>query len=1521
MNPLSKTFSRLEFQQQLILTFSIGIVCLAVISSLVISSVSSQTVYNQLLAQGRKITDSFSEQSTLALLYRSPDSAREAAQATLAFPDVAGVSVFTPNHKLLFESDKLDVVAPQKSNGENDWPTLKQTFTETDKAWHFWAPVYAGDALVDEAGDGASPFTEVPPLRELVGFVHVVMSKNTLKAMTRQIFRSNLLTSIGLATLLLFLLLAITQRVSRPLKNLAATMGRAQQGDIGVRAELSGPKDIINMEHAFNTMMTELESREQELKRARDTALASARAKGEFAATVSHELRTPMNGVMGMLELLHGMGLNDKQEEYIKIARTSGENLLVLIDEILDFSKIESGKMKIHSVDINLREMLGDLTELLSIQARQKNLKLKILVDDQVPDSVRGDAGRIRQVLLNLTGNAFKFTESGRVVLRLSVGEDGKTLLFKVEDTGIGIPASAQQRIFEAFAQVDSSTTRRYGGTGLGLAICYQLVQLMGGKLGVESKLGEGSVFWFTLPLEAPLGDGLHDQVDASKLAGLRVIIVSSDTESCRELVQTFIGWESFQRNVTDGKEALRMLKTASAQGKPYDIVIIDTPIENLSPKALAQQVRGESTLRNTQIIVLCDNDPFAGCTDKSLGTWLHKSPSSKSLFKTISQLLLLRFSRVIAYKSTTKLKQQPVRTGQVLVVEDNSANLQVALGMLERLGHRGQVANCGEEALKLVAEQDFDLILMDCLMPGLDGYETSRRLRDSESSQRQIPIIAMTANVSPNDRQLCLDAGMDDYIAKPLNLEELEKILNNWLTNEAAVEHSKEHSQVKDAQVLYPCPGNTDALADSPAQSADNPPTLDKAVINKLREKINQAFPAMLETFINDTPKYLNDLDLAVATRDSVQIRNIAHGIKGSALNLGAQKFASLCATLEELGAGKQLANAPAAMDAVNREYQSLKKELNQYQGQDQSQKNSEQSTTLVLEYQPKILVVDDDQSARMTLRGMLERDSYIIFEANNGSEAVEICERELPDLVLMDAMMPQMDGFSACQKINNLDLPSPPPVLMVTALQDESSIEQAFICGATDFIPKPVNLTVLRQRILRMLRTNQAEKHVHQLSYYDTLTNLPNRNLFIERCKEILLRADEKKHMVALLFLDLDRFKLINDTQGHDAGDLLLKTVALRLQGTVRNADLVARLGGDEFTIVLDDIHTPGTVGKIAEKICRTLVQPFSFMQQQVYVTTSIGIALYPQNGSNVGTLMKHADTAMFRAKAKGGAGFQFYEYGMETEISRQVELESELRRALERDELILYYQPQADMRKNEMVGTEALVRWQHPQRGLLPPGEFIPLAEESGLIHSLGDWVLLHACRQQQAWLQQGLTPLPVAVNVSGRQLKGDVLLKKIRTVLNETRIPPTLLKLEITESTLADSSPAIVRQMQELKNLGVTLAIDDFGTGYSSLSYLKRFPVDTLKIDQSFIKDLPEDNDSTSIISGIIALGHSLGMKIIAEGVETEAQRDCLKKIGCDVEQGYLLSRPLPKTEFERWLRNQSVNHAEHGAKSV
>ncbi len=440
-------------------------------------------------------------------------------------------------------------------------------------------------------------------------------------------------------------------------------------------------------------------------------------------------------------------------------------------------------------------------------------------------------------------------------------------------------------------------------------------------------------------------------------------------------------------------------------------------------------------------------------------------------------------------------------------------------------------------------------------------------------------------------------------------------------------------------------------------------------------------------------------------------------------------------------------------------------------------------------------------------------------------------------------------------------------------------------------------------------------SEQRIHRLAYYDALTHLPNRTLFQDRLHTALQSAERQKSWVVLMFLDLDRFKPINDSLGHAAGDRMLKEMATRLLGCVAEDDTVARMGGDEFTLLLQPrVSREMALNRaihVAEQILASLVKPFVLEGREFFVTASIGIALSPQDGNELSQLMKNADTAMYHAKERGKNNFQFYQADMNASALERLELESDLRHALDQNEFVLYYQPQFSGDGKRLTGAEALLRWRHPRRGLVPPGDFIPVLEELGLVVDVGDWVISEACRQLKTWHQSKVRVPKVSVNISARQFSDGQLGTRIATILEDTGLPPACLELELTESILMREVNEALHILDSLKNLGLSIAVDDFGTGYSSLNYLKQFPIDVLKIDRTFVDGLPSGEQDAQIARAIIAMAHSLNLAVIAEGVETHEQLDFLREHGCDEVQGYLFGRPMPANRFEAQFSNDAL----------
>src|SRR5258705_13427534 len=449
----------------------------------------------------------------------------------------------------------------------------------------------------------------------------------------------------------------------------------------------------------------------------------------------------------------------------------------------------------------------------------------------------------------------------------------------------------------------------------------------------------------------------------------------------------------------------------------------------------------------------------------------------------------------------------------------------------------------------------------------------------------------------------------------------------------------------------------------------------------------------------------------------------------------------------------------------------------------------------------------------------------------------------------------------------------------------------------------------------VLDLSQNKQAQENLDHLAYHDALTDLPNQALFKDRLKQAIALSHRRDEMQAVLLLNLDRFKMINDSLGYIAGDRALQSVAQRLKSCVRESDTVARFGSDEFALVLTGISRAQDAANTARAIKEVLDQAFIFEEQEIFVTSSIGISLYPADGLDTPTLLKSAGTALARAKQHEGNNYQFYTSGRTTKALRQLVLESNLRQGLERGEFIVEYQPQVSLKTFQLVGMEALIRWKHPGLGMLSPEEFIGLAEDSGLINPIGDWVLRTACLQSKAWQDAGFEPLRLSVNFCARQFQQTTFVPTVAQILKETSLDPTWLELELTEGSVMKQPEQATEKLHELRRMGIKIAIDEFGTGYSSLSYLKRFPLDTLKIDKSFMGDVCTDLDDRAIVRAIVTLGHALDLTVIAEGVETREQLDYLTELECDVVQGFLFSKSLSSKDFGELLIEHRRNNSQ------
>lgn len=569
------------------------------------------------------------------------------------------------------------------------------------------------------------------------------------------------------------------------------------------------------------------------------------------------------------------------------------------------------------------------------------------------------------------------------------------------------------------------------------------------------------------------------------------------------------------------------------------------------------------------------------------------------------------------------------------------------------------------------------------------------------------------------------------------------------------------------------------------------------------------------------------------------------------------------------------------------------------------------------------KILVADDSKINLVIITEALNRLGHHVIAANSGEQAIVFFQHDSPDLVILDVVMEGMDGFECARRIRAINTEDWIPIVFLSASVDDESIAKGIDSGGDDYLTKPFSEITLAAKIKAMQRISDMRKklfdatqQLYLLSSTDSLTGIYNRFQFDRSIKEILSAADRFKHKVALFFIDLDTFKSINDTFGHHMGDLLLKEVAARLKACLRINDFIARLGGDEFAIILSEIQYPDEAIQIAEKIIDTLSKNYFLDNHNIRNGASIGISCYPFPSTNKDELIINADMAMYHAKATGRNNFKLYNEELNAKYKQQISLEHALKFSLEKKELHLTYQPIYNLNTNQLTGVEAQLYWDHPTFGIVLPNVFLPIAEEIGLISSIGDWMLRTSCQQTAEWLLRAFKTIKLSINVSSRQLLKDNFVENINHILSEFKIMPSQLELEITENMImTQTNDLLISNINKLHQAGIGIAIDHFGTGYSSLMRLQHLPIDTLKIEKMFVQDAVNNQNSAIIVSCLVALGKKLGMKVIADGIETQKQLDFLVQKDCTEGQGKYLAAPLEIALLKDMLESSQVVSSE------
>jgi signal transduction histidine kinase/CheY-like chemotaxis protein/HPt (histidine-containing phosphotransfer) domain-containing protein len=684
--------------------------------------------------------------------------------------------------------------------------------------------------------------------------------------------------------------------------------------------------------HHRDELERQVSVRTEQLEKAKNAAEAASRAKSAFLATMSHEIRTPMNGVLGMAEMLLGTGLSETQRNYTQLVKQSGEHLLVIINDILDFSKIEAGKLTVEYINFNLWDLLDDIHTVYTPQAQTKGIQMHFDIANDIPVAICGDPNRLRQIMANLLGNAIKFTNDGRILAKVRIAsEDNQAVMlrFEVHDTGIGISREARGRIFEAFSQADDSTTRKYGGTGLGLAISKQLVELMGGAIGVDNARPQGSVFWFTVAFDKrrvdPDAPGDHQHT----IDGLRVLVVDEVETSRVGLERHLAAWHVECDGAESADEALERLHDAAREGRPYDAAILDMELEHANGLLLAAGIKSEPSTRATRVILLSPEKLAADPVQRreaGVAYQLIKPARAADLFACLATRPRGQVAPAPRFVPPQRLHHEAdrPRTRRVLLAEDNPVNVEVARAMLESLELQVDVARNGMEALQAVQAVQvghYDCVLMDCQMPVMDGFAATAAIRREEREAgrgRVLPIIAITANALQGDREACLAAGMDDYLSKPFAQQELAAVIGRWmaLPLAATIHHDDEPPRLprESIEVIQREVINRSALEKIRMLSRERGDALVQKVIN---------------AYVDDTPQQLSTLRRAIDGMDTGNVRRIAHTLKSASANVGAEALAALCKEMEHLGRADTTEGADSLLNNMEQEFQAVRDSL----------------------------------------------------------------------------------------------------------------------------------------------------------------------------------------------------------------------------------------------------------------------------------------------------------------------------------------------------------------------------------------------------------------------------------------------------------------------------------------------------------------------------------------------------------------------------------------------------------------
>ena len=925
MNFLKDLSIAQKLRRMLLLTSGIALL----VASLAYIAIDLVSYRNSLIDRTTVMAKFIATNVTASLVFDDEKTANTLLQSLVTEQIIIGVAIYRENGEL-FRIYSLEA-------------EIEQEMFDADASWRE-ATIRSGKGGFHEEIDGFDSLFPIMLDDQVIGFIQIEATYDLLYERQAKFLLIVFLLWLSIMSVIYFVSNRLQQRISNPINNLLEGMKQVSMHQTFNIRLPAGEKDEVGLlienfndmlgqieerdnklEHYRDNLELQVEQRTQNLLEAKDAAEAGSRAKSEFLATMSHEIRTPMNGVLGMTELLLSSNLTERQHHFAKTIMRSGDSLMSIINDILDFSKIEAGKLDLEKRDFNLREMLEDTAEILAERAHNKGLDLIPVLPLEPVLMIKSDENRLRQVLVNLIGNAIKFTEVGEIVLRLvklEQTDELQSFRFEVSDTGIGMTRDQQSGIFNSFSQADSSTTRQFGGTGLGLAISQQLVTLLGGQLEVESELGKGSIFYFTLTL--PTAEFIDESpVFTQELLNKRALIVDDNATNREILHHQCVAWGMHVGSADSGFKALEMLRYAEQKGEPYELVLLDWHMPNMDGIELAQCINDDPSITSSLRMVMLSSAAFdeeaSRAIEVGIHRYLNKPVRQKLLFDCLIAMINTPMeqleARSNAKQSATKV---PQLNAHILLAEDNHVNQEVARNMLEVLGCQIMVASNGQEAVKLAQNNNYDLILMDCHMPVMDGFQAAREIRQQIKStnqvdQKHLPIIALTADVKKGIENDCRAAGMDDYMSKPFEQKQLLRTLNRWLTGFT----EKMNDELNEVSI---------DLQSTELPTMKEEPVLQQKPLDNIRAMQQPGSPSILDRVINiflsESPEIVKSINDAIADADGKALLEAAHSLKSSSANLGAWKLSGLCRELESLGKENNIQQASLLLDQLDEQF-----------------------------------------------------------------------------------------------------------------------------------------------------------------------------------------------------------------------------------------------------------------------------------------------------------------------------------------------------------------------------------------------------------------------------------------------------------------------------------------------------------------------------------------------------------------------------------------------------------------------